>query len=53
MDQSNEVDVLKILSSLRRDRGGMIQTKEQYYFLHQVHFVKIKNTIGIFKYDGL
>ena len=36
LDESGEVDVLKILSSLRRDRGGMIQTKEQYLFLHQV-----------------
>ncbi len=36
LNQNGEVDVLKILSSLRRDRGGMIQTKEQYHFLHKV-----------------
>ena len=36
LDNEGEVDVLKILSSLRQDRGGMIQTKEQYIFLHQV-----------------
>lgn len=37
IDREGEVDVLKILSSLRQDRGGMIQTKEQYVFLHQVN----------------
>ena len=36
LDEDGEVDVLQILSSLRQDRGGMIQTKEQYVFLHQV-----------------
>ena len=36
LDNEGEVDVLRILSSLRQDRGGMIQTKEQYVFLHQV-----------------
>ena len=36
LDKEGEVDLLQILSSLRQDRGGMIQTKEQYIFLHQV-----------------
>lgn len=36
LDEEGEVDVLRILSSLRQDKGGMIQTKEQYLFLHQV-----------------
>ena len=36
LDKEGEVDLLRILSSLRQDRGGMIQTKEQYVFLHQV-----------------
>ena len=34
-DQEGEVDILQILSSLRQDRGGMIQTREQYVFLHK------------------
>ncbi len=36
IDEQGEIDVLRILSSLRQDRGGMIQTKQQYVFLHQV-----------------
>lgn len=35
-DEEGEADLLRILSLLRQDRGGMIQTKEQYIFLHQV-----------------
>lgn len=30
-----EVDILGIVCQLRLDRGGMIQTSEQYQFLHQ------------------
>uniref|UniRef100_A0A672N7S6 protein-tyrosine-phosphatase n=1 Tax=Sinocyclocheilus grahami TaxID=75366 RepID=A0A672N7S6_SINGR len=35
---SNEgvVDILKTTSQLRLDRGGMIQTAEQYQFVHHV-----------------
>lgn len=29
-----EVDILRIVCQLRLDRGGMIQTAEQYQFLH-------------------
>lgn len=36
LEEYGEVDILRILSSLRQDRGGMIQTKEQYMFLHKV-----------------
>ena len=36
LEEKGEVDVLKIVSTLRQDRGGMVQTKEQYYFLYQV-----------------
>lgn len=36
-DHEGEIDILQTLSSLRQDRGGMIQTKEQYVFLHKVH----------------
>ncbi|XP_071038926.1 tyrosine-protein phosphatase non-receptor type 5 isoform X2 [Parasteatoda tepidariorum] len=33
--EENSVDVLGIVCSLRIDRGGMIQTAEQYEFVHQ------------------
>ncbi|CAF0907057.1 unnamed protein product [Didymodactylos carnosus] len=35
LNKENVVDVVKILCQLRRDRGGMIQTNEQYQFLYQ------------------
>ena len=36
LEEKGEVDVLRIVSTLRQDRGGMVQTKEQYLFLYQV-----------------
>lgn len=33
--EENSVDVLGIVCSLRRDRGGMVQTAEQYEFVHR------------------
>lgn len=36
LDEEGEVDILQTLSTLRQDRGGIIQTKEQYIFLHKV-----------------
>ncbi len=30
------VDVLRIVSTLRQDRAGMVQTREQYRFVHEV-----------------
>ena len=36
LEENETVDVLKIVASMRQDRGGMVQTKEQYLFLHQV-----------------
>ncbi|KAJ1139360.1 hypothetical protein NDU88_005735 [Pleurodeles waltl] len=35
LKRTGEVDVLGIVCKLRLDRGGMIQTSEQYQFLHQ------------------
>ena len=36
LEEKGEVDVLKIVSIMRQDRGGMVQTRDQYVFLHQV-----------------
>jgi len=33
--EENAVDVLGIVCSMRRDRGGMVQTAEQYEFIHR------------------
>lgn len=40
LEENETVDVLKILATLRQDRGGMVQTKEQYHFLHKVLLLK-------------
>ena len=37
LETEGEVDVLKIVSTMRQDRGGMVQTQQQYIFLHQVY----------------
>ncbi|XP_041367700.1 tyrosine-protein phosphatase non-receptor type 7-like [Gigantopelta aegis] len=34
--EEHSVDVLGIVCSMRLDRGGMIQTHEQYEFIHQI-----------------
>lgn len=35
LNKERAVDVVRILCDLRRDRGGMIQTNDQYLFLYQ------------------
>ncbi len=54
LDKEGEVDLLRVLSSLRQDRGGMIQTKQQYVFLHQVrkNFVQLKKPTDAFIFSG-
>lgn len=32
-----KIDILRIVSTLRQDRPGMVQTREQYKFIHQVY----------------
>ena len=36
LEEMQCVDILRIVSNLRQDRGGMVQTKDQYVFLHKV-----------------
>jgi len=33
---SDEIDLKKLVAQLREQRHGMVQTKEQYKFLHQI-----------------
>lgn len=35
LTQERLVDVVRIVCNLRQDRGGMIQTNDQYIFLYQ------------------
>ena len=35
LDQEHSIDIVRILCDLRRDRGGMIQTNDQYQFVYQ------------------
>ena len=39
LESEGEVDMLKIVSTMRQDRGGMVQTEKQYIFLHEVSLV--------------
>ena len=36
LEENREVDILKIVSMLRQDRGGMVQTVSQYHFVYKV-----------------
>lgn len=36
LEEDNEVDILRIVSTLRQDRGGMVQTVSQYHFVYKV-----------------
>ncbi|XP_076322002.1 tyrosine-protein phosphatase non-receptor type 20-like [Tachypleus tridentatus] len=35
-EECRTVDILRCVSRLRQDRGGAVQTKEQYFFLYEV-----------------
>ncbi|XP_062921625.1 receptor-type tyrosine-protein phosphatase R-like isoform X1 [Mobula hypostoma] len=43
LKETNKVDILGIVCQMRIDRGGMIQTSEQYQFLHQTLYLYQKN----------
>ncbi len=32
-----KLDILRTVSTLRQDRAGCVQTRDQYKFVHQVH----------------
>ena len=36
LQEDPKVDILRIVSTLRQDRAGMVQTRDQYRFIHQV-----------------
>ena len=36
LEETNNVDILQIVTMLRQDRGGMIQTPSQYHFVYKV-----------------
>lgn len=36
LEENNKVDILRIVSTLRQDRGGMVQTVSQYHFVYKV-----------------
>lgn len=36
LEEVEEVDILGIVSSMRQQRGGMVQNQKQYFFLHKV-----------------
>ena len=38
LEEDNEVDILRIVSTLRQDRGGMVQTASQYHFVYKVMY---------------
>ena len=46
LEENGEVDILKIVSMLRQDRGGMVQTISQYHFVYKV--IAMNQYIGLF-----
>ena len=36
LEETHAIDILRIVANMRQDRGGMVQTKDQYVFLHKV-----------------
>lgn len=36
LEDNRTVDITKIVSNMRQDRRGIIVTKEQYVYIHQV-----------------
>eukprot|EP00116_Pleurobrachia_bachei_P003578 sb/3463840/ len=51
--QDKVVDVLKIVASMRLDRGGMVQTLEQYEFIHRALLRYEVSTRNKHRFKGL
>lgn len=45
LEETQSIDVLKTVANLRQDRGGMVQTKDQYVFLHKVSTILLLSVI--------
>lgn len=48
INNENMVDIVKIVSKMRQERGGLVQTLEQYEFIYQVlayYCIKYKNLV--------
>ena len=41
MAGEGKLDILRIVSTLRQDRAGCVQTRDQYRFVHQVSCVSV------------
>lgn len=44
LERDRHVDILNTFAMLREDRGGMVQTKDQYKFVYQVMFCEAAMT---------
>ena len=45
----SKIDVLRIVSTLRQDRPGMVQTKDQYRFVHQVCHLSVSHVVCMYR----
>lgn len=45
----SKIDVLRIVSTLRQDRPGMVQTKDQYRFVHQVCHLSASHVVCMYR----
>ena len=45
MQGHSKMDLLRVVSTLRQDRSGCVQTRDQYRFIHQVGLPCIHHTI--------
>lgn len=46
LEEDGKIDVLGIVSSMRQDRGGMVQTLAQYIFLHEVYILRLESLLS-------
>ena len=46
MEHDRHVDILRAFAQMRQDRGGMVQTKDQYKFIFQVRWSRVEMFLG-------